>query len=76
MSDIQVPQHYQKLSLDPWAIIDQDFPMEQRIGFYRGNVLKYLLRYQDKGLLDDLNKCQHYLQKLIETYKEKESING
>ena len=53
--------HYAKHKIQPWDIID-----EYDLSFYAGNVLKYLLRYKDKGGVEDLKKAQHYLEKLIE----------
>lgn len=53
--------HYKKHSIQPFDVID-----EYDLDFYGGNVLKYLLRYKDKNGVEDLNKAQHYLAKLIE----------
>lgn len=36
-------------------------------------MLQYLLRFQDKNGLDDLNKAEFYLRKLIEDYHEGEA---
>lgn len=38
---------------------------EQARGFLKGNVLKYLVRYEDKGGMDDLLKANEYLRRLI-----------
>ena len=52
--------HYKKHSIQPWDIIDG-----YKLGFYEGNVLKYLLR--DKGnKREDLEKAVHYLEKVLE----------
>ena len=52
--------HYKQHSIQPWDIID-----EYGLGFYEGNVLKYLLR--DKGnKREDLEKAVHYLEKVLE----------
>ena len=40
-------------------------------GYLQGNILKYVWRYEYKGGLEDLQKAQWYLNKLIEVYKEK-----
>ena len=40
-------------------------------GYLQGNVLKYIWRYDYKGGLEDLQKAEWYLKKLIEVYKEK-----
>lgn len=41
-------------------------PEEQTRGFLKGNVLKYVVRYEDKGGMDDLIKAHEYLRRLIE----------
>lgn len=53
--------HYKKREIQPWDVIDA-----YGMGFYQGNALKYLLRYKDKGGVEDLKKARHYLDKLIE----------
>lgn len=54
--------HYRKFQIQPWDIID-----EYELSFYAGNALKYLLRAGNKGSrVEDLRKCRHYLDKLIE----------
>jgi len=53
--------HYKDRVIQPLDIIK-----EYELGFLEGNVLKYLLRYKDKGGVEDLKKAQHYLDFLIE----------
>lgn len=63
-------EHYTKMTVQPWDVIDS-WPREQRIGFYRGNAIKYIMRAGKKGGLDgavdDLLKATHYIEKLTET---------
>lgn len=56
-------EHYRKFKIQPWDVID-----EYGLSFYAGNALKYLLRAGHKSAspLEDLKKCRHYLDKLIE----------
>lgn len=54
-------QHYLKLKIQPWEIIDAD-----NLDFYEGTILSYLLRWRNKNGVEDLKKAIHYLQKLIE----------
>jgi len=55
-------EHYKKFKIQPWDVID-----EYDLSFYAGNALKYLLRAGHKGAkAEDLRKCRHYLDKLIE----------
>lgn len=54
-------QHYAKKTIQPW-----DFIAANELGYFEGNVVKYLSRWRDKGGVQDLHKAAHYLQKLIE----------
>lgn len=59
-------EHYKKMDIQPWDVIDFA-PKEQKIGFYRYNALKYVMRAGEKGdFKEDIAKAQHYLQKLLE----------
>lgn len=53
--------HYKQHGVQPWDIITQ-----YDLNFFAGNVVKYLLRYKYKNGVEDLEKAQHYLKKLIE----------
>lgn len=60
--------HYKDRTIQPWDVVD-----EYGLDFYRGGVLKYLLRAGRKGSkLEDLRKAQHYLSRAIEI-EEKEA---
>lgn len=59
--------HYKTMAVEPWSVVDS-WPLQQRVGFYRGNALKYLMRIGTKdAALQEAQKAQHYLEKLIET---------
>lgn len=59
--------HYKDMDVEPWEVI-ASWPVEQRIGFFRGNALKYLMRAGMKGdTLEDYRKAKHYLEMLLET---------
>lgn len=51
-------------------------PEEQVRGFLKGNVLKYVVRYEDKGGMDDLIKANEYLRRLIEFEDGADSERG
>lgn len=55
-------------AIQPWDVMQQDMSEEEFRQYLRGNVLKYIMRYRKKGGLEDLQKAQHYLTRLIETY--------
>ncbi len=58
-------EHYQT-PIQPW-----DFIAANNIGFFEGNAIKYLCRWQDKGGIQDLRKALHYIQKKIELEESK-----
>ena len=61
--------HYAELGIQPIEVQRYWFTKEQRIGFYRGNVLKYIARFgaKDEGNpLKDAKKACQYLNWLIE----------
>jgi hypothetical protein len=35
--------HYKRMGIEPWDVVDT-WPLEQRIGYYRGGALKYTMR--------------------------------
>ena len=44
--------------------------MENNLNFFQGNVIKYVVRYQKKGGIQDLNKIIHYCELEIERMRE------
>ena len=58
--------HYSSKVVQPWDAMESWMSKEEFSGFLRGNVIKYVSRYQDKGGVEDLQKANHYLSKLIE----------
>jgi len=58
--------HYKNMGVEPWDVVDT-WPLEQRIGAYRHGALKYLMRMGSKDeQLQEIKKCGHYIEKLIE----------
>jgi hypothetical protein len=60
--------HYTDKKVQPWDAMQEWMTEEQFKGFLIGNVIKYIARFQDKGGVLDLQKCKHYLDKLIEVW--------
>ena len=54
-------EHYKSKAIQPW-----DYIASNGLGYFEGNIIKYVTRWRDKGGVADLEKAQHYLQKLIE----------
>lgn len=64
------PKHYNRYKIEPW-----DFIAENGIGYFEGNVIKYVCRWKEKNGVEDLKKARAYLDRLIEnTEREHERI--
>ena len=53
--------HYRLKSIQPW-----DYIAANGLGYFEGNVVKYVSRWREKGGVEDLRKARHYIDKLIE----------
>jgi hypothetical protein len=54
------PHHYNK-PIQPW-----DYIAANELGFFEGNIIKYVTRWKEKNGIEDLKKAKHYIEKLIE----------
>ena len=63
-------EHYKNMGVEVWDVVDT-WPLDQRIGYYRGNALKYTMRMGSKDAsAQEIKKAIHYLEKLIEVLEE------
>ncbi len=70
---VNSPEHYRKLDIEAIDIIEMSMTQEEYLGYLKGNVQKYLVRYKHKGKpMEDLDKAIWYLLKL----KDKVSFYG
>jgi hypothetical protein len=53
--------HYKMNGIQTW-----DYIASNGIGYFEGNIIKYVSRWRHKGGMQDLEKARHYLDKLIE----------
>jgi hypothetical protein len=58
--------HYKAKRVQPWDAMEAWMTPEEFRGYLRGNIIKYVARYRDKGGVADLKKLRHYADKLIE----------
>lgn len=66
--DMQVAGgHYKDLKIQPVEFIHAN-----GIGYFEGNVIKYVSRWRSKGGLADLEKARHYIDMLIELERRKD----
>ena len=54
-------KHYLKYKVQP-----SKFVVENRLLYPEGCVIKYILRHQDKGGKEDLEKAKHFIDMIIE----------
>ncbi len=57
--------HYKTLGIQPVEYIRAN-----NIGYFEGNVIKYVTRWKNKNGVADLEKAKHYLEMLIEFENE------
>tara|TARA_R100000315_G_C5212710_1_gene126555 strand:- start:703 stop:957 length:255 start_codon:yes stop_codon:yes gene_type:complete len=67
---VNKPPHYNKGSIECINAIEASMTKEEFAGYLKGNVVKYLWRYKDKGKpKEDLDKSNWYLERLRGLYE-------
>ena len=61
------PEHYQQGNIQVL-----DFINDQKFTYLEGNIVKYICRYKTKNGLEDLEKADYYLSRLIELQIDKD----
>lgn len=61
------PSHYWSQNPDVPPIQMWDYALSQNLGFFEGNIIKYVSRWRNKGGVQDLQKAMTYLQRLIDS---------
>lgn len=56
--------HYLILPITP-----SEYIVKNKLGWYEGNVIKYITRHRCKGGSQDLEKAIHYLKLALKEYK-------
>ena len=65
--EVTNPKHYQGINgLEVIEVHKNFLTKEELRGYYKGNILKYLLRERNKNGLVDLKKARRHLDWLIE----------
>ncbi len=65
MDNVNHPEHYTKGGVECIEAIRASMTREAFCGYCKGNILKYIWRYEDKGQGEDLKKAKVYLDWLI-----------
>lgn len=66
-NDVMHPSHYSMGGIECIDAIRASMYPSGFVDFCKGNVIKYLFRWEKKGGLQDLKKAQVYLNWMIET---------
>ena len=75
MDNVNQPPHYNTGEIECIQAIQASMTTRQFQGYLKGNVIKYMWRYEYKNQQEDLAKAQWYLNRLMQTYENGES-NG
>ena len=68
---VENPDHYNTGTIEAIEAIRASMPSEQFFGYLKGNVMKYLWRYDYKEKpIEDLRKADWYLNRLIDVLIE------
>ena len=69
------PEHYCKGGIECIDAIKASMTEEAFKGFLKGNVMKYVYRYESKDKpLQDLQKAKWYLERLIKENEQKNKL--
>jgi len=68
---VNSPPHYNDGEIECIDAIEASMTKEAFRGYLKGNMLKYIWRYENKGGKEDLDKADWYLTKLRRSFLEK-----
>ena len=72
--NVNHPKHYTNGDIECIDAIKASMSSDTFAGYLKGNVIKYLWRYQlKKNPVEDLEKAKWYLEKLIDITKRQEN---
>lgn len=61
--------HYKRLRIEP-----AEFCHANQVPYIEGCVIKYVLRWRDKGKLQDIEKARHYLDLLLASERKYKTL--
>ena len=69
IDEVNHPSHYASGEIECIDAINASMTKEEFEGYCKGNVMKYVWRWRDKGGKQSLEKAEWYLKRLIESAK-------
>lgn len=73
--NVNHPSHYTFGGIELIDVWEATMSNEALQGLYKGNVMKYLWRYEHKNGLEDLRKAEFYLKRLIAAVEKGELVS-
>jgi len=73
MDNVNQPPHYNTGEVECIQAIQSSMTTRQFQGYLKGNIIKYVWRFEYKNHQEDLRKAQWYLTRLLETYETGET---
>lgn len=70
IDNVEHPSHYTQGGIECIEAIRASMTPEGFQDYCKGNCLKYIWRWRDKGGVEDLEKAKVYLQWMIDSAKE------
>lgn len=70
-NEMQVGGQHYKVQMEHW-----DWVEAHKIGYLEGCATKYITRHRKKDGLKDLQKAQHYVEKMLELFLNKRRVNS
>ena len=67
---VNSPPHYNSRDIECIDAIKESMTPEAFKGYLKGNIQKYIWRYEAKKGVEDLKKAQWYLNRLIKTLEK------
>lgn len=70
-SMVNKPKHYANRKVEVIDVMKDTQTLERHIGYLEGSIIKYVMRWDKKANpLEDLEKAEWYLKRMIEEVKQ------
>lgn len=70
------PPHYTQGGIECLDAIEASMPAEGFQDYCKGNILKYIWRYRFKNGVEDLKKAQFYLDRMIKSVENNQTVRA
>jgi hypothetical protein len=70
------PSHYTQGGIECLDAIEASMPAEGFQDYCKGNILKYIWRYRHKNGAEDLKKAQFYLDRMIKSVENNQTVRA